>query len=75
MKFHLSLPINTILSCFFLFFLNYLPLPFLFSAVMAQIFSVAAELAIPAGIPTKEEKAEIETLPVIGEAKIKDCSI
>ena len=42
---------------------------------MAQIFSVAAELAIPAGIPTKEEKAEIETHPVIGEAKIKDCSI
>ena len=60
---------------FFFLFLNYLLLPFLFSTVIAQIFSPAAELAIPAGIPTKEAKAEIETHQVIAETKIKDCSI
>ena len=34
------------------------------------MFIVAAELAIPTGIPTKDAKAEIETHPVTVEAKI-----
>ena len=34
-----------------------------------------AELVIPIGIPTKEAKAEMETHPVIVEAKIRNCSI
>ena len=34
------------------------------------IFIVAAKLAIPTGISTKESKTEIETNPVTAEAKI-----
>ena len=50
---------NTILSCFFFFFLI-IELYFLISAVIAQIFNPIVELVIPIGIPTKEAKAEIE---------------
>ena len=50
---------NTILSC--LFFVSLIiDLYFLIPAVIAQIFNPVAELVIPAGIPTKEEKAEME---------------
>ena len=35
---------------------------------------VAAELSISTGIPAEEAKAEIETHPVIVEAKISKCS-
>ena len=48
---------------------------FLIPAVIAQIFNLIAELVIPIGIPTKEAKAEMETHPVIVEAKIRKCSI
>ena len=48
---------------------------FLFAAVITDIFIVVAELTIPTGILTKEAKAEIETHPVIVEAKISKCSV
>ena len=66
--FHLDFANNTILSCFFFFFLI-IDLYFLILPVIAQIFSPIAELVIPTGIPTKEKKAEIETHPIIVEAK------
>ena len=65
---------NTILSCFF-FFLLIIDLYFLIAAVIAQIFNQIAELVIPIGTPTKEQKAEMETHPVIIEPKIRNCSI
>ena len=39
------------------------------------MFNPIAELVIPIGIPTEEAKAEMETHPVILEAKIRKCSI
>ena len=45
----------------FFFFFLITDLYFLFPAVTTQIFIVAAKLEIPAGIPTKEAKVEIET--------------
>ena len=48
---------------------------FLILPVIAQIFSPIAELVIPTGIPTKEKKAEIETHPIIVEAKKRNFSI
>ena len=62
--FHFGFPNNTILSCFFLFFLI-IDLYFLIPAVIAQIFNPISELVIPIGIPMKEAKAETETDPVI----------
>ena len=72
--FNLDFPNNTILLCFFFFFLI-TDLYFLIPAVIAQIFNPITELVIYTGIPSKEAKAEIETYPVIGEAKIRKCSI
>ena len=40
-----------------------------------EVFIVSAELTTPAGIPTKEAKAEIETYPVTVQAKISKCSV
>ena len=40
-----------------------------------EVFIVITELTTPAGIPTKEAKAEIETYPVTVQAKISKCSI
>ena len=48
----------TILFYRVFFFLN-IDLRFLITAVTAQIFIPLAELAMPAGIPTKEAKADI----------------
>ena len=74
MLFNLDFASNTILSCFFFFFLI-IDLYFLIPAVITQIFNPIVELAIPIGIPTKEAKAEMETHPVIVEPKIRKCSI
>ena len=63
---------NTILSCFFFFFLI-IDLFYLIPVVIAQIVKPVAELVIPIEIPIKEAKAEIETYPVIVEAKIRKC--
>ena len=59
---------NTILSCFFFFFLI-IDLYFSIHAVIVHIFNSIAELVIPIGKPTKEAKAEIEIHPVIVEPK------
>ena len=74
MLFNLDFASNTILSCFFFFFLI-IDLYFLIPTVIAQIFNLIEELVIPIGIPTKEAKAEIETHPVIVQAKTRKCSI
>ena len=67
-------PNNTILSCFCFFFLM-IYLHFLIPGVITQFFLVAAELVTPAGLPTKEAKAEIETYPVTVEARTSTCSV
>ena len=74
MLFNLDFASNTILSCFFFFFLI-IDLYFLIPTVIAQIFNPIEELVIPTGIPTKEAKAEVETHPVIVQAKTRKCSI
>ena len=74
MLFNLDFASNNILSCFFFFFLI-IDLYFLIPTVIAQIFNPIEELVIPVGIPTKEAKAEIETHPVIVQAKTRKCSI
>ena len=74
MLFNLDFTSNSILLCFFLFFLI-IDLYFLIPAVIAQIFYPIAELVIPIGIPAKEAKAEMKTHPVIVEDKKRKCSI
>ena len=73
MLFKLDFANNTILSCFFFFFLN-IDLYFI-PAAIAEIFNPIAELVILMGIPSKETKEDIEIHPVIAEAKIRKCSI
>ena len=70
--FEISFPGNTILSCFFFFFI--IDLYFLILAVIAQIFNSTAKLVIPTGTQTNETNAEIESQPVIFEAKISKFS-
>ena len=65
---------NTILSCFFLFFLI-VDLYLLIPAVITPSFNPIVELAIPIGVPTKKSKAEMETHPVIVETTINESSI
>ena len=55
----------------FLFFFLIIDLYFLINAAIAKIFNPIAELAILIGITIKESKAEMETHPVIVEAKIR----
>ena len=74
MLYKLIFAINTILSCFVLFFLIF-DLYFLIPAVITQICNPIIELVIPIGIPTKEAKAEIETHPVTVESNISKCLI
>ena len=66
MLFNLDFANNTILSCFFFFFLIF-DLYFLIAAVIAQIINPTAELLIPIVIPAKESKEEIKIHPVIAE--------
>ena len=65
-------PNNTILSCFFLFFLV-IDLYFSILTVVVQTFNPIAELVIPIGIPRKEAKAEMEIHPITVETKIRKC--
>ena len=74
MSFNLDFANNTTLSCFFSFFLI-LDLYFLISAATAQIFNTIAELTISIGIPSKEEKTEIEIHKIVLESKIRKFSI
>ena len=59
---------NTILLCFFLFFLI-IDQCFVNPAVIVQIFNLTEEVAIPIGTPTNKARSEIETHPVIVETK------
>ena len=52
-----------------LLFLLIIDVYFLIPAVIAQIFNPIAELVIPIGIPSKEEKGETETQPVTARLK------
>ena len=74
MLFNLGFASNTILSCFFLFFLT-IDLNFLITAVIAQVFKPIAEPVSPIGTPTKESKVEMITHPVIIEIIIRKWSI
>ena len=56
-------------------FFSIIDLYFLDIAVIAQTFIPAVELAIHAGIPTKDAKVEIEIHPVTVEFKISSGSI
>ena len=67
--FNLFFASNTILSCFFFFFLI-IDLYFLIPAIIAQILNPIPELVIPIGIPSKEAKAEMEIHPITVEAII-----
>ena len=58
MLFNLEFANNTILSCFFFFFLI-TDLYIVISEAVAQIFNPIAELVIPIRIPIKEPKPEI----------------
>ena len=71
--FYLDFTNNTILSCFFFFFLT-IDLYFLITSVIALIFNPVTKLVIPIGIPIKEAKAEIEIHPMV-EAKLRKYSI
>ena len=73
MLFNLDFANNTILSCFFFFFLI-IDLYFLIPAVIAQIFNPIAELVIPIEIAIKDAKGKNEIYPVILEAKTWKCS-
>ena len=68
MLLNLDFASNTILSCFFFFFLI-IDLYFFVPAFIAEIFNPIPELVIPIGIQIKEEKAEMKTHPVFVEAK------
>ena len=72
--FNLDFANDTILSCFFFFFLI-IDLCLLIPVVITQIYNPIAELIIPIGIPTKKAKAEIEMHPVTVEINISKCSI
>ena len=74
MLFYLDFANNTILSCFFIFFLI-IDLYFLIHAVIVQLFNPIEKHVIPIGIPIQEAKAEIEIHPAIAEVKIRKCSI
>ena len=73
MLFNLDFANNTILSCFFFFFLI-VDLYLLISVAIAQIFNPIAELVIAIELLSKDVKAKSEIPLVIVEAKIR-CSI
>ena len=62
---------NTILSCFFFFFVT-IDLYFLIPAIIMKVVIVAVEPEIPTGLPTKEEKLEMETHPVTVGVKLSN---
>ena len=58
MLFNLDFAKNTILPCFFLFFL-FIGLYLLIPGVITQIFNYIAEFVITIGIPLKEANADM----------------
>ena len=82
MLFNLDFAKNSILSCFFFFFLitdlHFLILALvtqIFNPIAEQLFNTIAELLIPIGILIKEAKAEIQKHKIIAESKMRKCSI
>ena len=71
--FNLDFDSNTILSCFFFFFL-FIEL-YSYSCSYYKKFNPIVELVIPIGISTKEAKAEMDTHPVFVEITISGWSI
>ena len=65
--FNLSFPYNTIISCFFFFFI--ITLYLLIPANIEQTFIPTTELVIPTETETNHVNAEIETQPVTVENK------
>ena len=65
---------NTILFCFFFFFLI-IELYFLIPAVITQIFNPTTKLVTPRGIATKEAKTDMKTQSGTVETKINKSSI
>ena len=61
MLFGLDFANDNVSPCFFFLIID---LYFLIPAVIKQIFKPFASIGISIGIPTKEEKAEMETHPV-----------
>ena len=47
----------------------------LYHCIIAQILNPTTDFVIPTKIPSKEAKAETETLLVTAEAKTRKCSI
>ena len=74
MLFNLDFVDNTVLSCFFFFFLI-IDLHFLIPAAITEMFNPIAELIMPIGIPTIKAKTGMETYPVIVENTISKWSI
>ena len=72
MLFDLDFANNTILSCFFFFFLI-MELYFLIPVAITQVFNPITELVIPIGMPSKEAKAEIEMQQVIVKPQMRKC--
>ena len=82
MLFNLDFAKNSILSCFFFFFLitdlHFLILALvtqIFNPIAEQLFNTIAELVIPIGILIKEAKAEIQKHKIFAESKMRKCSI
>ena len=48
---------------------------FLFFLILEKVFDLTAELATAIETITEETKVEMETHPVLGEAKIIKCSM
>ena len=63
-----------LLTILYIFFLSYSLILFN-SCSYCITFNSTAELIIPIGVPTKEEKVEIETDQVNAQAKISKCSM
>ena len=73
MLFNLVFVNNTVLPCFFMFFLI-IDLCFLIAAVIAQNFNPITGIVIPITIQVKNQK-QLETHSVTAEAKTRKCSI
>ena len=74
MLFNLKFANDTILLCFFFFFLI-IDLNFLNAAVIVQSSNPIAKLVTRTGISTKEAKIEMELHAVTVEPKIRKSSI
>ena len=68
---NLVFPFNTILSYSFFLIIDFY---FFVPAVIAEVFNLFTELAIPIGVPTNEAKVQIETQSITAEMRKTECS-